>query len=252
MQDNDRVKPIYIEEIFKSKSPKIARLIPGFAYSLLKRLIHQDGINEFIARYGDRKGLDFADGMMEFLKVTYDVKGLENLPQADGRYIFASNHPLGGPDGVILISFLGKHYPDLKFPVNDLLLNLKNLNNIFLPVNKHGSMSREAAAAIEQAYASSCQIIMFPAGLCSRKMKGEIRDLAWQKSFVTKAVQYQRDIIPIFFSGKNSNFFYNLANFRKKLHLKFNVEMLWLPDETFKKIGKHCELPDPSFISVQR
>ena len=239
MQDNDRVKPIYIEEIFKSKSPKIARLIPGFAYSLLKRLIHQDGINEFIARYGDRKGLDFADGMMEFLKVTYDVKGLEHLPQADGRYIFASNHPLGGPDGVILISFLGKHYPDLKFPVNDLLLNLKNLNNIFLPVNKHGSMSREAAAAIEQAYASSCQIIMFPAGLCSRKMKGEIRDLAWQKSFVTKAVQYQRDIIPIFFSGKNSNFFYNLANLRKKLQLKYNVEMLWLPDETFKKIGKH-------------
>ena len=242
MENNERVKPIYIEQVFKNKNPRVARMIPGFVYSVLKRLIHQDGINEFIEKYGDRKGLDFADGMMEYLRVTYDVRGEENLPPPEGRYIFASNHPLGGPDGVILISFLGKRYPDLKFPVNDLLLNLKNLNNIFLPVNKHGAMAREAAAAIEEAYASSCQMIMFPAGLCSRKIKGKICDLTWQKSFVTKAVQYQRDIVPIFFSGKNSDFFYNLANFRKRIHLKANLEMLWLPDETFKKIGQHFTL----------
>ncbi len=242
MENNERVKPIYIEQVFKNKNPRVARMIPGFVYSFLKRLIHQNGINEFIEKYGDRKGLDFADGMMEYLRVTYDVRGEENLPPPEGRYIFASNHPLGGPDGVILISFLGKRYPDLKFPVNDLLLNLKNLNNIFLPVNKHGAMAREAAAAIEEAYASSCQMIMFPAGLCSRKIKGKICDLTWQKSFVTKAVQYQRDIVPIFFSGKNSDFFYNLANFRKRIHLKANLEMLWLPDETFKKIGQHFTL----------
>ena len=242
MENNERVKPIYIEQVFKNKNPRVARMIPGFVYSFLKRLIHQDGINEFIEKYGDRKGLDFADGMMEYLRVTYDVRGEENLPPPEGRYIFASNHPLGGPDGVILISFLGKRYPDLKFPVNDLLLNLKNLNNIFLPVNKHGAMAREAAAAIEEAYASSCQMIMFPAGLCSRKIKGKICDLTWQKSFVSKAVQYQRDIVPIFFSGKNSDFFYNLANFRKRIHLKANLEMLWLPDETFKKIGQHFTL----------
>ena len=242
MENNERVKPIYIEQVFKNKNPRVARMIPGFVYSFLKRLIHQDGINEFIEKYGDRKGLDFADGMMEYLRVTYDVRGEENLPPPEGRYIFASNHPLGGPDGVILISFLGKRYPDLKFPVNDLLLNLKNLNNIFLPVNKHGAMAREAAAAIEEAYASSCQMIMFPAGLCSRKIKGKICDLTWQKSFVSKAVQYQRDIVPIFFSGKNSDFFYNLANFRKHIHLKANIEMLWLPDETFKKIGQHFTL----------
>ena len=136
MENNERVKPIYIEQVFKNKNPRVARMIPGFVYSFLKLLIHQDGINEFIEKYGDRKGLDFADGMMEYLRVTYDVRGEENLPLPEGRYIFASNHPLGGPDGVILISFLGKRYPDLKFPVNDLLLNLKNLNNIFLPVRR--------------------------------------------------------------------------------------------------------------------
>lgn len=239
MTDNDRVQPVYIEQLFKSKNPRLARLIPGFVYSFLKRIIHQDEINEFIAKYGDRKGLDFSDGMVEFLNITYDVVGMENLPSPDGRYIFVSNHPLGGPDGVILISFLGKHYPELKFPVNDLLLNLKNLNNIFLAVNKHGSLAKDAVAAIEKAYASSCQMIMFPAGMVSRKKKGVISDLEWQKSFVAKAIQHERDIVPIFISGHNSNFFYNLANFRTGIGLKANLEMLYLPDETFKKKGQH-------------
>lgn len=239
MTDNDRVQPVYIEQLFKSKNPRLARLIPGFVYSFLKRIIHQDEINEFIAKYGDRKGLDFSDGMVEFLNITYDVVGMENLPSPDGRYIFVSNHPLGGPDGVILISFLGKHYPELKFPVNDLLLNLKNLNNIFLAVNKHGSLAKDAVAAIEKAYASSCQMIMFPAGMVSRKKKGVISDPEWQKSFVAKAIQHERDIVPIFISGHNSNFFYNLANFRTGIGLKANLEMLYLPDETFKKKGRH-------------
>lgn len=234
MEENDRIKPVYIEQLFKSKNPGLARMIPGFIYSFLKRIIHQDDINEFIARYGNRKGLDFSDAILEYLNVSYRVAGEENLPSPDGRYIFASNHPLGGPDGIILISFLGNRYPHLKFPVNDLLLNLKNLNNIFLPVNKHGAMDKKAVRAIENAYASDCQMIMFPAGMVSRKQHGIIQDLEWQKSFITKAIQHKRDIVPIYIDGKNSNFFYNLANFRKLIGLKANLEMLYLPDETFK------------------
>lgn len=242
MENNDRIKPIHIEEVFKSKNPRMAKMIPGFVYRFLKRLIHEEGINEFIERYGDRKGLAFADGIVEYLQVTYDVIVEEHLPEADGRYIFVSNHPLGGPDGVILISFLGKHYPRLKFPVNDILLNLKNLNDIFLPINKHGGMAKEAVTAIEEAYASDAQMIMFPAGLVSRKTKEGIRDLTWQKSFVAKAVQHRRDIVPIFISGQNTNFFYRLANFRKRIGLKANLEMLCLPDETFKKRGQHLTI----------
>lgn len=238
MEDNDRVKPVYIEKLFKSKNPGLARLIPGFVYSFLKRVICQNQINDFINKYGDRKGLDFAHGMLEYLEVSFQVEGAENLPAPDGRYIFAANHPLGGPDGIILISFLGQKYPNLKFPVNDLLLNLKNLNNIFLAVNKHGALAKEAVSAIEDAYASDCQMIMFPAGMVSRKTNGVIQDPEWQKSFVTKAIQHQRDIVPIFIEGKNSNFFYNLANFRKKIHLNVNLEMLYLPKETFQKQGQ--------------
>ena len=235
MADNQGLKPIYIEQLFRSKNPGVAKMIPGFIYSYLKKVIHQDDINDFITRYGDRKGLDFSDAILEYLHVSYQVIGEANLPSPDGRYIFVSNHPLGGPDGIILISFLRTRYPELKFPVNDLLLNLKNLNNIFLPVNKHGAQAKDAVSALEDAYASDCQMIMFPAGLVSRKQQGIIQDLEWQKSFVSKAIQHRRDIVPIFIDGRNSNFFYNLANFRKKIGLKANIEMLYLPDETFKQ-----------------
>lgn len=235
MADNQGLKPIYIEQLFKSKNPGLAKMIPGFIYSYLKKVIHQDDINDFITRYGNRKGLDFADAILEYLHVSYQVTGEANLPSPDGRYIFVSNHPLGGPDGIILISFLGTRYRELKFPVNDLLLNLKNLNNIFLPVNKHGAQAKDAVSALEDAYASGCQMIMFPAGLVSRKQHGVIQDLEWQKSFVSKAIRHRRDIVPIFIDGRNSDFFYNLANFRKKIGLKANIEMLYLPDETFKQ-----------------
>lgn len=238
MEDTDRVKPVYIEQLFKSKNPGLARMIPGFVYSFLKRVICQDQINDFIDKYGDRKGLDFADSMLEYLEVSFHIVGEENLPDPSRRYIFASNHPLGGPDGVILISFLGRKYSNLKFPVNDLLMNLKNLNNIFLPVNKHGGLAREAAADIEKAYASDCQVIMFPAGMVSRRNHGKIQDPQWQKNFITKAIQHRRDIVPIFVEGKNSDFFYRLANFRKAIRLNVNLEMMYLPKETFKKKGQ--------------
>ncbi|MDR0983301.1 MAG: 1-acyl-sn-glycerol-3-phosphate acyltransferase [Culturomica sp.] len=235
---DNTLKPIHIDKVFESKNPKLARRIPAFVFNKLKSIICEDKINDFISKYGERKGIEFADAVVEYLDLKLEIKGKENLPPANGRYIFVSNHPLGGPDGIALISFLGKYYQDIKFPVNDILLNLKNLNNVFLPVNKHGRMSKDAVKNIEQAYASDSQMIMFPAGLCSRKIKGEIVDLKWQKNFVSEAIKHQRDIVPIFISGRNSDFFYNLSNLRKKLKVKANIEMLWLPKETFDKQGE--------------
>ena len=248
---NETLSPIYLKEVFKSKNPALARWIPGFVYSWLNRIICIDDINDFIRKHGDRKGIDFADAIVEYLNLTFQTEGITNLPSPQGRYIFVSNHPLGGPDGIALISFLGKYYPDLKFPVNDILLNLKNLNNISLPVNKHGGMSREAVKAIASAYTSDNQIIMFPAGLCSRKIKGKIEDLEWQKNFIVEAVKHQRDIVPIYISGQNSNFFYNLSNFRKRIGLKANIEMLWLPKEAFKKKNETLTLKIGKPISWQ-
>ena len=181
-----------------------------------------------------------AAGLKHF-EIKFKVTGSENIPNS-GRYIFVSNHPLGGLDGLVFIHELSKHFPDIKFPVNDILTNIKNLSGIFLPVNKHGAQAKEAAIMIEEAYKSECQILYFPAGLCSRKKRGVIKDLQWHKSFITKSIQHNRDIVPAFFSGRNSNFFYNLASIRKFLGLKANIEMLYLADEMFKQKNKEINL----------
>lgn len=235
MQPNNLV--IDVEKVIAGKSPKLLKALPRFIIRYIKRIIHQNEINEFLALQGHRRGVDFAAAVLNFMQVNYKVEGLENLNN-DMRYLFASNHPLGGLDGIVLIHLLGNKYPEVKFPVNDLLMNLTPLHGIFIPVNKHGAQSSQNAQILEQAYSSKGQILYFPAGLCSRKQKGRIEDLEWKKSFIVKAVKHQRDIVPIYFSGKNSSFFYNLSKIRGFFGIKANIEMLYLVDEMFKQKGK--------------
>lgn len=232
---------IDVGDVLRSKNPALAKVVPAFIINYLKRVIHQDEINLFLGESGHLKDFELVDAALKFLKTTYRVYGSENIPSS-GRYIFVSNHPLGGLDGLVFIQALSKHYPDIKFPVNDILTNLKGLSGIFLPVNKHGSQDREAVRQLEATYASDSQILYFPAGLCSRKRRGRICDLEWHKSFIAKAVQHHRDIVPAYFAGRNSNFFYNLANLRKNLGIKANIEMLYLPDEMFRQRGKEISL----------
>ena len=228
---------IDIEKVFASKSEKLAKLLPGFIIRYLKRIIHQDEINDFLSRNHHKHGIEFADSILEDLDITFEIKGLENISK-EGRYLFASNHPLGGPDGIILISIFGKHFPKIQFLVNDILMNIENLSDVFIPINKHGGQAKEAAKLLEKAYKSDATILTFPAGLVSRKQKGKIEDLKWKKSFIVKSKKHKRDIVPIHIDGRNSNFFYNLANLRKFLGLKSNLEMLYLPNELYKQRGK--------------
>lgn len=245
---NDQSQKIDVENILYSKNPSLAKLIPGFVINYLKRIVHQDELNVFLEKYGHLKDAELiAAGLMHF-EIKYKVKGSENIP-GSGRYIFVSNHPLGGLDGLVFIYELSKHFSNIKFPVNDILTNIKNLSGIFLPVNKHGAQPKDVARKIEEAYASDCQILYFPAGLCSRKKNGVIRDLEWQKSFINKAVQHKRDIVPAYFSGRNSDFFYNLSNLRKKIGVKANIEMLFLADEMFRQKDKEIQLVFGSPVS---
>ncbi|NOU60079.1 1-acyl-sn-glycerol-3-phosphate acyltransferase [Marinifilum caeruleilacunae] len=228
---------IDVEKVFASKSEKLAKLLPGFIIRYLKRIVHQEEINDFLSRNHQKQGIEFADSVLEELDITFKIEGLENLDK-NGRYLFASNHPLGGPDGIILISIFGKEFGDIKFLVNDILMNIKNLSDVFIPINKHGGQAKAAALLLENAYKSDATILTFPAGLVSRKQKGKIEDLDWKKSFIAKSIKHKRDIVPIHMDGRNSNFFYNLANLRKFLGLKSNLEMLYLPNELFKQRGK--------------
>lgn len=225
---------IDVEEILKSKGIRNA---PKFLVKFLKKIAHQDELNDLLYKCRGLEGAEFATKALEILNISYRLHNPENIPHDKGRYIFASNHPLGGLDGLILISLIGKEMGDVRFVVNDLLMFVKPLEPIFVPVSKFGKVNQGNADKINSAFESDAQMLYFPAGLCSRLIKGEIVDLEWKKTFVTKAVEYNRDIIPIHFSGRNSPFFYRLAKVRKFLGIKFNIEMMFLVDELFKQKG---------------
>lgn len=226
---------IDIDGILKDKAPKYYKKIPKFLINYLKRTVHQDDINGILERNRDLEGVEFMRALVDKeFNLSLNIEGEENIPE-EGRFVFASNHPLGGLDGICLSAVLGEKYNGrIKYLVNDVLHYIEPLKPIFVPINKYGAQAKNSAKAINDAYASDNQIITFPAGLCSRKIKGEIIDLEWMKNFIVKAVEYKRDIVPVHFEAVNSNFFYNFANIRKSLGVKFNIELIYLPDEMFK------------------
>lgn len=233
-------RTIDIEQILKDKMGPKARFVPSFLVSWLKRIAHQDQVNAFLWESRDKVGVEWLEACVEYLDMTLQVEGRENLPDPDdGRfYTFVSNHPLGGEDGVALGAIIGRHYNGrFRYLVNDLLMNLPGLAPVCIPINKTGGQSRNFPAMVEAGFQSENHMLMFPAGLCSRRRQGEIRDLPWKKTFVTKSVQYQRDVVPIHFGGRNSNFFYRLSNFSDRYIKKVNVAMLFLVDEMFKNTG---------------
>ena len=235
---DDSLFLIDIDKVLREKAPKYYKYIPRFVVSYLKRIVHQEELNVFLRDSKDKVGVDFLKACLEFLDANIVVKGEENLPK-EGLYTFVSNHPLGGQDGVALGYILGSFYNGkVKYMVNDLLMNLQGLAPLCIPINKTGKQAKDFPRMVEAGFASDDQLIMFPAGLCSRRQNGVMRDLDWKKTFIVKSVQTHRDVVPIHFEGRNSNFFYNLANICKFLGIKVNIAMLYLADEMLKNRHK--------------
>lgn len=232
MNENENNLRIDIEKVIGSKNPKLLRIIPSFLINFAKKLIHQREINEILEHHGHLKGKAFASAALGDLGIKYRVHGIEKIKK-ERRYMFVSNHPLGGLDGMILIEVFGEMFENVKFVVNDLLMHIEPLRSVFVPVNKYGRQKIDNTKMILEAYDSNAQILYFPAGLCSRMVNGKIQDLEWKKSFVNQAIKHGRDIVPIFFGGRNSTFFYKFANIRKSLGIKFNYETILLPREMF-------------------
>ncbi len=232
---------IDIEKVIASKNPTLLKYLPSFILTYLKKILHEKSINAILFRNRDKMGIDFATTILNEFQAKRNVINPHLIPRT-GRYIIVSNHPLGGIDGMALISEVGKIRKDIVFPVNDLLLFLPNLKPIFIPVNKVGSNTAQNVKIFHDTFSSEKLILYFPAGLCSRKISGKIIDLEWKKTFVAKAKEFQRDVIPVFIEGRNTNFFYNLSNIRKKLGIKANIEMLYLVDEMFKQKGKSINI----------
>ncbi len=241
-------KFVDIDKIIREKSPGAYKWLPRFVINYIKRKIHEDAINQCIWDNRDKYGYEFNSACLKFLNINITYEGLENLPKTGG-VVVASNHPLGGIDGIAMIHVLSQARQDVKFIVNDILTNMKNFSGIFIGVNKIGQTSGEALRVVEALYASDEVCFIFPAGLVSRKQKGEIKDLVWKKSFVTKSILYNKPILPVYIDGKNSNFFYTFAMWRKRLGIKANLEMFFLPDEMMKFNGKsiHIKFGKPLF-----
>jgi putative hemolysin len=226
-----------IEQVIKSKAGKKAKRIPKFLIRWFKKFIHIDFINDFLKE--GYVGVEFCENAVRYLGVELEVNGLENLPKDGRRYTFVSNHPLGAIDGVTLGAIIGREYDGkVKYLMNDLLMNLKGMAPLGIPINKLGGQARNLPKLINEVYESECQMLVFPAGLCSRKINGKIQDIEWGKNFVKKSRDTGRDIVPIHFEGENSKRFYRIANWQKRLGLKFNVAMMLLPDEMYKSKGR--------------
>ena len=233
-------KTIDIEKILKGKLGAKAKFVPGFLVNWLKRVVHEDEVNAFLWESRDKVGVEWLEECVKYLDMTLQIEGRENLPDPDdGRlYTFVSNHPLGGEDGVALGAIIGRHYDGhFRYLVNDLLMNLPGLAPVCIPINKTGHQNRNFPAMVKAGFESDNHMLMFPAGLCSRKHNGVIRDIPWSKTFISKSVEHKRDVVPIHFGGQNSNFFYRLANFSDKC-LPFNLAMLFLVDEMYKNVHK--------------
>lgn len=244
MESQEQQFKIDVDQIIRSKAGSKTKFIPRFVISWLKKILHQDEINRFLTtRAAGKFGVDFLDECVDYLEMNIDVKGLDELPSNEGGRYFTivSNHPLGGEDGVALGKLICHKYDSrMKYLVNDVLMNLQGLAPLCVPINKTGGQSRNFPKMVEAAFSGENNVLMFPAGLCSRRQDdGSIRDLPWKKTFITKSIEYQRDVIPVHFSGSNSDRFYNIARFCKRFNIKFNLAMLFLVDEMYKNVGKH-------------
>lgn len=238
----DSAIKIDIKAVLDERLGSGARFVPGFLVRKLEKLICQDRLNALLEHNYPRTGADFCRGVLSDLDVKVEAVNADRLPGVDNhRVIIVCNHPLGGLDGMALIDFFTRHFGRrVMFVVNDLLMAVKPLAPVFLPINKHGRQSREALAVIDDVMRGDDPVIIFPAGLVSRKLTpdAEIADLEWKKMFVNRAVSFGRDVVPLYFEGENSDRFYATARRRTALGLKFNFEMALLPGEVFKSSGK--------------
>jgi len=241
---------IDIRKVIKNKNPKLYKRLPGFMINYIKKIIRQDELNAFISQNNQYSGIEFLRKSFDYFNVRAEVEGWENFPD-NSRIIIAANHPAGSFDGLHIIDTCYRQYGKAKALVNDLLLNVKNLNEFFMGVNTYGQTHREYLEEINKTFASDMPIIFFPAGLVSRRQNGMIKDLEWKKAFITQAVKHKRDIVPIYISGKLSNKFYFVANIRKKLGIKPNLELFLLPQELTKQKNTVYQIKIGSVISYK-
>lgn len=228
MEENSKV--IDIEKAIRNSKSKFLKRLPRFVVKLMIKIVGQEEINEAVYHNREKTGVPFTNGLMDYWNAKVEILGEENIP-ATGRFIFAANHPVGGMDGLAMHNLIYRHFQKIVSPANELLAIIPNIRPLMLGLNVYAKNSREIALKLQEVFESDVQMIFFPAGEVSRRRKGKISDIEWQKTFISKAIQHRRDIIPVFVSGRNSGLFYTVANLRKFFGIKMYIESMLLPRE---------------------
>ena len=234
---SEKKKFIDIKRVLEEKNPKLKKWLPGFMVRYLQKILHEKEVNEFIESQNDSDSFEFCQAVIKKFNIELNAFGIENVPD-EGGCVLAVNHPLGGMDAMALVTLLEHKRKDIKFIVNDILLNLDSLKGMFVGVNKHGKNAKDSLKKVDELFATDQLICLFPAGLVSRKKNGKVRDLEWKKTFVTRSRKHDKPIIPVHINGELSNFFYRLSNIRGKVGIKANIEMLYLVNELYKQNDK--------------
>ena len=234
-----RERTDYLLDMNEILGPKMSAELPGFVKWFLRKRLHIDQINDCIMKAEHYAGSGFFDEALDYVGITYRTRGEENIDMSK-KYIFACNHPLGGPEALIIGSVFKRIYGEgFRVPANDILYNMKPLQEFFVPVKvMRGRQNRDIADRISAMFESDCQILVFPAGLCARTYRGVITEMPWKKMFVTQARKYERDVVPVHISGHNSRWYFFLSWLSRIFRLKINIGMLFLVDELFNKKGE--------------
>ena len=243
-------KIIDIEKVIRNSDSRLLSSLPKFLIRRIEKLVRQDEMNASIHRSRHLTGVPFVNEILKGWNVNVIVKGEENVPP-EGKFVFVANHPVGGIDALSFLSLIYRFFPNVISPSNQLFNYIPNLHPVILGVNVFGSNTKETASKLNRLFESDSQVMIFPAGEVSRRQKGKITDVTWQKTFITKSVQYQRDVIPVFISGRNSGFFYFIANLRKRLGIKMYIETILLPGEMMKQRNSSIALSIGKPISWQ-
>lgn len=242
---------IDIKEIILSKNPKFLskspKIIKDLVFNALSKILYLSEINNFLKNHSNKNGLDFIDELFEMLDFSYLVsaKDREKIP-SEGKLIIVANHPLGGLDGLILIKLICEVRRDVKIVVNDVLLNIDNLKEFFLPLDiLSNSFQKENINKITKAIREEQAIIIFPAGEVARMGPAGIQEGKWNKGAIYFSEKFNIPVLPIYLEAKNSILFYLISLLNKKF------STFLLPRELFIKRGKSIRIKIGNHILPQ-
>jgi putative hemolysin len=234
-------KIIDVKASIKKSNSKLLKGLPNFVINILAKIVKQDELNNLINAHSDVEGKDFCPKVLEYLNINVNLNGFDNMPENSKVFVVA-NHPFGVADGLILLSLVAKKYNKLKAIGNELFILIPQIRSVIAAVNVFGRNSKDYIKELDKVYNSDEPIAHFPAGLVSRIIDNKVKDSDWQKSVVTKAIQCERDIVPMYFKGKNSRLFYAIYRVRKFFKININIELMLLPRELFNKQNKTIDV----------